>query len=196
MKILGITGKSGSGKGYVSARFAACGIPVIDTDGIVHALYRENDACKSELEYNFGSLVTETGEIDRKKLGEIVFSDEKKLQKLNEIVHRYVLGEISSRCALLESEGVKAALIDAPQLYEAHLETMCDAVIAVKAPETLRVERICNRDGIAEERALTRLAHQHDDSFFEANADFVIENDGKTDIDSQIRTVMDWITVS
>lgn len=194
MKILGITGKSGSGKGYICARFEACGLPVIDTDAVVHALYRENDACKAELEARFGALVMPSGEIDRKKLGAIVFSDDSKLKMLNEIVHRYVADEITRRCAEYERDGMKAVLIDAPQLFEARLETKCDAVITVTAPESLRVERICARDGIPEESALVRLAHQHDDSFFEAHADFVIENDGKKEIDSQIQTVMDWIT--
>lgn len=195
MKILGITGRSGSGKGYVCARFAKHGIPTIDTDGIVHALYRENEACIAELEAVFGPLRSDNGEIDRKKLGQIVFADAEKLAKLNEIVHRYVKEEIDRIAAKLEAQGTAALLIDAPQLYEAHLEGACDLVIAVKAPEALRRARICERDGITEEAADARLAHQFDDAFFESHSDIVIQSDGSADIDAQLSTVLERIGV-
>lgn len=193
MKILGITGRSGSGKGYVCARFAEHGIAFIDTDGIVHSLYRENRDCIAELIAAFGPITTDSGEIDRKKLGQIVFSDDSKLKKLNEIVHRYVLIEIRHQCALLEAEGNAAVLVDAPQLFEAHLEKICDLVIAVVAPEDLRIERICQRDGIGADSASARLAHQLDDSFFAGNADIVIVNDGVSDIDGQVKDILDRI---
>lgn len=193
MKILGITGRSGSGKGYVSALFAERGIPTIDTDGIVHRLYREHRACIAELTAAFGAVLTEQGEIDRKKLSLIVFSDDEQLKKLNEIVHRYVAEEIRKACAAYQAEGRRAVLIDAPQLYEAHLEDACDLVIAVKAPEALRIERICRRDSISEEGAQSRLAHQLDDRFFDEHADAVILNDGEADIRSQIQALLDRI---
>lgn len=196
MKILGITGRSGSGKGYVCACFSEYGIPTIDTDAVVHALYRENEACISELEDAFGSLRSENGEIDRKKLAQIVFSDSVKLEQLNSIVHRYVVEAIDCECERLKTEGMAAVLIDAPQLFEAHLEGICDLVIAVMAPEQLRVERICQRDGITEDAAHTRLAHQHDDGFFGAYADAVIVSDGISDINSQVKGLIDRIGLS
>lgn len=195
MKIWGITGKSGSGKGYVSARLQAQGIPVIDTDEIVHRLYRKNDACIAELEAAFGTLRVPSGEVDRKKLAQIVFSDAQKLTVLNRIVHRYVKDEIAKICGQLEGEGSPAVLIDAPQLFEAHLEEVCDLVIAVTAPDALRIERICRRDGISEARAKERLANQLDDAFFEAHADVVIVNGGEKDedIDSQIQPLINQL---
>lgn len=194
MKILGITGRSGSGKGYVSALFAEYGIPTIDSDAIVHRLYREHAACIAELTASFGAILTDDGVIDRKKLAQIVFSDDEKLKTLNSIVHRYVAEEIKKACALFEEQGKTAVLIDAPQLYEAHLENICDLVIAVKAPEALRIERICRRDEISEEGAESRLAHQLNDSFFDERADVIIVNDGESDIRSQIETVLNRMT--
>lgn len=191
MKIWAITGKSGSGKGYVSAHLQAHGIPVIDTDSIVHRLYRENTACISELEAAFGALKDVSGAIDRKKLAQIVFSDPQKLTLLNQIVHRYVKDEIAKICEALEANGTAAVLIDAPQLFEAHLEEVCELVIAVTAPDALRIERICRRDGISEERAKERLANQHDDAFFEVHADIVIVNDGADGVDRQIQMLLD-----
>lgn len=99
--------------------------------------------------------------------------------------------EIRRICAGLEAEDVSAVLIDAPQLFEAHLENCCDCVIAVVAPEDLRIERICQRDGISAERAQIRLEHQLDDLFLEGHADYIIMNDGLTDIDSQVNAILD-----
>lgn len=192
MEIWGITGKSGSGKGYVSALLQVYGIPVVDTDAIVHRLYRENTACIDELETAFGELKTASGEVDRKKLAQIVFSDKHKLTVLNHIVHRYVKDEITRICDQYEKKGTTAILIDAPQLFEAHLEEVCDLVIAVTAPEALRIERICLRDGISEARAKERLANQLDDDFFKAHADFIIENGGADgeDLNGQIQLLI------
>lgn len=193
MKILGITGRSGSGKGYVCALFAKHAIPTVDTDAIVHALYRENDACIVELEHAFGALRSEDGSIDRKKLAQIVFSDRSKLAQLNAIVHRYVTEEVKRLCACYEQEGVAAVLVDAPQLYEAHLETVCDHVIAVVAPEPLRVERIRKRDGLTEEGAQARLTSQLDDAYFRSHADTVIVNDGDSDVEGQVAALLSRI---
>lgn len=193
MKIIGITGRSGSGKGYVCARFAEHGIPMIDTDAVVHALYRENESCINELEAAFGPLRSESGEVDRKKLGSIVFSDSEKLNKLNMIVHRYVAEEIERICTRLEADGHGAVLVDAPQLFEAHLEHICDLVIAVTAPEEIRIDRICKRDGISVEGASTRLNHQLEDDFFISHADVVIVNDGRSDVGDQVKKLLDRI---
>lgn len=195
MKIIGITGRSGSGKGYICASFQAKGIPVLDTDTIVHDLYRENKQCIAELEASFGSIQTPTGEVDRKKLGQIVFSDEAKLKKLNEIVHHYVVDEVDRVCAKLKNEGNNAVLIDAPQLFEAQLEQKCDYVIAVTAPEAMRIERICRRDDISEASALLRLSNQLDDHFFREHADFVIVNDSEVDVEGQIIAILDRMDV-
>lgn len=195
MKILGITGRSGSGKGYVCALFSEQGIPIIDTDKIVHRLYRENGDCIADLAEQFGPILTETGEIDRKKLAQIVFSDDSKLAKLNMIVHRYVKNEIKRIFASLDEQGKDAVLIDAPQLFEAGLEKVCDFVIVVSAPEALRVERICKRDSIDELSARNRLAHQYDDSYLLERADAVIINDGITDVKAQVQQFLNRITL-
>lgn len=195
MKILGITGRSGSGKGYACALFAEQGIPIIDTDEIVHRLYRDNSDCIAELVDQFGSILTESGEIDRKKLAQIVFSDESKLAKLNMIVHRYVKNEVMRICASLNEQGSSAVLIDAPQLFEAELEKLCDLVIVVAAPEALRVERICKRDGIDEQSACARLSHQFHDQYLLERADAVIINDGISDVSAQVNQLLNRISL-
>lgn len=190
MKLIGLTGTSGSGKGYIAALFAAQGICAIDTDAIVHRLYRENLSCIEELEKAFGSLQTEQGEIDRKKLAAIVFADRDKLQLLNAIVHRYVKSEVGTICQTEQERGTELLLLDAPQLFEAGMEQLCDRVIAVIAPLDLRIERIMERDKISRMRVEERIRNQYTDDYFERNADYVIYNDGKHTVNEQVESII------
>ena len=193
MKRIGLTGTSGSGKGYVSACFAGYGIESVDTDAVVHRLYRENRECIDAIESAFGAVRAADGSVDRKKLAAIVFADPEKLSVLNAIVHGYVRAEVERICEKRASEGCEVLLIDAPQLYEAGMDALCDAVIAVVAPESLRLERICARDGIDPAAALQRICNQHPDAFFEARADYVIRNDGVCAVEAQVeRIVGEW----
>ena len=190
MKLIGLTGTTGSGKGFVSRQFAEYGIPSVDTDGLVHRLYRENAACIGELTQAFGDVLAEDGSIDRKKLAPIVFADPVSLARLNSIVHKYVHAEVERIAAEYEAQGVDCLLIDAPQLYEAGMDSICSAVIAVVAPASLRIARICARDGITEQGARARIANQHPDFFFRERADFVIENDGVQSLAEQIDSII------
>lgn len=190
MKLIGLTGTSGSGKGYVSEIFAANGIASIDTDSIVHALYREDSACIAALEIAFGPLQTEAGEIDRKKLASIVFADPAQLDLLNRIVHRFVREKVNAICREEDARGTRVLLLDAPQLFEAGMESLCDRIIAVVAPREVRIERIKTRDQIDRVRIEERLRNQHSDSFFEQHADYVICNDGKHSVSEQVERII------
>lgn len=186
MKLIGLTGTSGSGKGYVSACFARRGIDSIDTDAIVHRLYREDVACIAALESAFGPLRDGSGIIDRRRLAGIVFTDKEKLATLNAIVHLFVQREVERICREREAEGCAVLLLDAPQLYEAGMEEICHKVVAVTAPEALRIERIRARDHIDGSAAEMRIKNQHCDAFFEERADFVIRNDGVASVEAQV----------
>lgn len=186
MKLIGLTGTTGSGKGYVSAEFARLGIMSVDTDGIVHRLYREDQACIQLLTEEFGDILARDGSIDRKKLAAIVFADRERLQTLNGIVHRLVQAEVEKIRDVHAQKGEAYLLIDAPQLYEAGMDRICDKVIAVVAPTALRIDRICARDGLSRAAAEARIAAQHSDAFFEENADYVIWNDGEHSVTAQI----------
>ena len=186
MKLIGLTGTTGSGKGFVSRQFAEYGIPSVDTDALVHRLYRENIACIGELTQTFGDVLASDGSIDRKKLAPIVFSNPARLAKLNAIVHKYVHAEVERIATEYQEKGADCLLIDAPQLYEAGMESMCHAVIAVVAPTDLRIQRICARDGITEEAARARIKNQHSDAFFRERGDYIIENDGIRSVAEQI----------
>lgn len=190
MKLIGLTGTSGSGKGFVAALFAERGIPSVDTDAIVHQLYREDAACIAALESTFGPLCGPDGAIDRRHLAGIVFADKDKLATLNAIVHRFVKREVERVCREREAEGCAFLLLDAPQLYEAGMESICYKVVAIIAPESLRLERVCARDRIDRASAEQRFMSQHSDAFFEARADYLIRNDETSSLQEQVERII------
>ncbi len=190
MKLIGLTGNSGSGKGYVASLFASRGIDSIDTDAIVHRLYREDADCIAALEEAFGPLQDADGAIDRRRLAAIVFDAPAKLERLNAIVHAFVKREVETICRRYAEAGAPLLLLDAPQLYEAGMEQICYRVIAVTAPEELRLERVTARDGISRAAALERFRNQHSAAFFAERADYLVENDGRSPIEAQIDRII------
>ncbi len=171
--ILGITGPTGAGKTTLLEAFASIGGVVLDCDAIYHRLLKEDAALLSAIEARFPG-VTENGELNRKKLGAIVFSDQNALLDLNKITHTAVKAEVQR---LLET-GPKLAAIDAIGLHDGGLAELCDATVAVTAPEAARVARLMQREGISEEYARSRIAAQRSSAEFSAMCDFCLCNDG------------------
>lgn len=191
IKIIGLTGPSGSGKGYVGAHLASYNIESIDTDKIVHELYTSNTECKSELLHEFGeNIFFSDGTVCRKNLAAIVFEDKEKLLKLNSIVHKYVIKKCTEIIEEKEKRGEKAVVIDAPQLFQAKLEDMCDFVIAVLADIEIRRSRLALRDMISVEEIEQRLKNQPSDEFFKEKSDYIIINNGKNELLPQIKKIL------
>lgn len=195
MKILGLTGPSGAGKGAVCAIFAKYGIPCIDTDAVYHQLLAESDALTAELADAFGTAILDAdGKVDRKKLGAAVFGKENTtelLHTLNHITHKYVMAKTWEIVHDLEKEGAKAVLIDAPQLFEAGWESRCDKIIGVLADRDTRLARIIARDGIDRDAALRRINAQREDAFFRRSCHTILENNGSmAELEQQIRQSM------
>ena len=182
MLVIGLTGPTGAGKGEVAALFRAHGLPVIDADAVYHALLIPPSPCLDELCVRFGRDILRTdGTLDRQRLGAIVFSDADALSDLNAIAHRYVMADIRGTLKKWQLEKIPAAVIDAPQLFEAHADLLCNAVVSVLADRNLRMERIMARDGIDAERALKRINAQKSDDYFRTNSDYVIENNASAE---------------
>lgn len=179
MLLIGLTGPTGAGKGEVSRVFSAHGIPVIDADNVYHQLLIPPSACLNELVYTFGhQILSPDGTLDRKQLGKIVFSDAPLLKRLNEITHRYVMSSIKTKLEQLKRDEVRAAVLDAPQLFEAEADKLCQVIVSVIADKQTRLSRIMHRDGIDRDAALHRIASQKSDEFFRTHSDYVIENNG------------------
>jgi dephospho-CoA kinase len=182
MKIIGLTGQSGAGKGVASAIFQKYGIPAVDTDAVYHEILRSPGPCTAELTEAFGTAVLgKDGLVDRKMLAGAVFGKPNTptlLHTLNAITHKYIMTETREMLAAFAKNGARAAIIDAPQLYEAGVERECDWVVAVLAPRQVRLDRIVARDGISPEAAARRIDAQKPDTFYREHCDAILENDG------------------
>ena len=183
MKIIGLCGGSGSGKGEVARMLREAGCLHLDADAIYHGFISGDSDCLRELADEFGKeIIAPNGALDRKKLAAIVFADgaEEKRQRLNTISHRYVLDEIRRRIADAENE-YTVAVVDAPLLFESGFNAECDAIISVIAPRDARIARIVERDGLTSEQAARRIDAQLDEEFLRSHSNFTIENNNDLD---------------
>lgn len=184
MRVVGLCGGSGSGKGVVAGLLSEYGFAHIDTDKIYHDITDKPSACLDELVETFGKeILNTTGGLNRPALAEIVFNSPNKEEyrkKLNEIAHRHVLFTVRALLPTLKSEGYKVALVDAPLLFESGFDKECDLILAVTAPTDLRIKRICERDGISPDAAQRRIASQLSDEFLISHSDFCLTNDSDT----------------
>ena len=182
MLVIGLTGPTGSGKGCIAELFASYGLPVIDADAVYHELLVPPSKCLSELTVRFGgTILAEDGTLNRRALGRIVFSNPEALQALNSIAHKHVMAEIRTRLERLRREDTRAAVLDAPQLFEAGADRDCNVIVSVLADKALRLERIMRRDSIDAEIACKRIEAQKSDLFFRTHSDYVIENNDSAD---------------
>jgi len=179
MKIIGLTGPSGSGKGVCCEHLHALGIPCIDTDAVYHDLLLPPSKCAMELAERFGwEILREDQTVDRKRLASLVFSDTsgKAAEDLNAIAHKYVKEKTLDLLAELRAEGKRAAVVDAPLLFEAEFDKLCDFTVAVLADRQTRLNRIMARDTLSREKANERISAQKSDDFYRARADYTLCN--------------------
>jgi dephospho-CoA kinase len=175
MFIIGITGGTGSGKTTALAAIKALGGCVIDCDAVYHELLNTNQDMLSEIEARFNGTVTD-GVLDRKKLGQIVFSDAAALNDLNEITHKYVTKEVDKILDAERAAGRRLAAIDAIALIESGRGKLCDLTAAVIAPFEDRVKRLMARDGVSEEYARLRISAQKSDNWYREHCDIILES--------------------
>lgn len=182
-RVIGLTGQSGAGKTTVSRVFSQNGFAVIDADIISREVTEKGQPCLTELSEAFGSdIINSDGTLNRKRLGSIVFSDREKLRQLNGIIYPYIIYRIISRIDELSEEGRELILLDAPTLFEANADDLCDLIISVTADESIRMSRIIARDNITSEAAKKRFESQYSEHFFVNHSDFVIINNKTPDV--------------
>lgn len=194
MKIIGLCGGSGSGKGTVAELFSEYGIPSVDTDAVYHDITSYSSPCLDALVLAFGAeIVAAGGALDRKRLSNIVFfgeDSEQKREKLNTISHKYVLDKTREILSEYEKQGKKAAFVDAPLLFESGFDRECDLIVAVIADKSVRIDRIMKRDGIDKKSAQRRIDSQLTDEYLKGKSDFIIENSGNF---SELKTQVEKI---
>lgn len=186
-KVIGITGGIGSGKSRVLEYLSEKeGCYILESDKLAHRLMsKECEAYDAVVaEFGRGILSEETGEIDRRKLGGIVFNDNGKLQKLNDIVHPIVKKKIlsmiddASKGILLNDRGEKINLfiIEAAVLIEDGYSKICDAICYIHTDTEVRIKRLGASRGLSREKSLSVINSQSSDEFYRENSDYIIDN--------------------
>ena len=171
--IVGITGPTGAGKTSALRALEQLGGCVLDCDAIYHEMLRSDDGLRRALTDAFGSVFTADGQLDRQKLGTLVFGDPQQLVRLNTIIYAHLPRELERRMAASPAPIIG---IDAINLVESGLSKLCDRTLAVLAPVEDRIRRIMARDGISDEYARLRVAAQKDDAFYRTHCTDILEN--------------------
>ena len=171
--IVGITGPTGAGKTSALRALEQLGGCVLDCDAIYHDMLRSDDGLRRALTDTFGSVFTADGQLDRQKLGTLVFGDPQQLVRLNTIIYAHLPRELERRMAASPAPIIG---IDAINLVESGLSKLCDRTLAVLAPVEDRIRRIMARDGISDEYARLRVAAQKDDAFYRTHCTDILEN--------------------
>ena len=180
MTVIGITGPTGAGKTTLLREVEKLGGGVIDCDAVYHELLKRDTALQDRLEQTFGPLRDETGAIDRKKLGAVVFHDAEKLETLNAIAWEAVVARTRALVEEYRRQGSALAAIDAIALLECPIKELCQLKIAVLAPQEVRVRRIMAREGISQDYAWARVKAQKPDEYFIQSCDYTLINDCET----------------
>jgi len=170
--VLCLTGSLGMGKSATAKLFAEAGVPVHDSDAVVHELY-EGDAVAA-IERAFPGS-TAHGKVDRKKLGAMVLNDAAALVRLEAIVHPLVGAARQQFIADAQARGDPVVVIDIPLLFEIGGEQRCDAVVVVSAPPEMQRARAFERSGMTEEKFAAILARQVPDVEKRRRADFIVD---------------------
>jgi dephospho-CoA kinase len=175
MKVVGLTGSIAMGKSETAKMFAALGVPVFDSDAIVHRLYALGGAAVAPVGRAFPGAVRD-GAIDRGALSAALARDETLLPRLEAIVHPLVRAEQERFLAACRSDGHKLALLDIPLLFETGLEKDLDAVVVVSAPADIQRARALARPGMTDVKLAAILGRQMPDAEKRRRADFIVDS--------------------
>lgn len=191
VKLIGLTGQTGSGKSTVAGYFEQSGFAVINADALVKRVYEKGGSCLAAVSANFGEdILNPDGTLNRPALAKKAFASKEATRALNELVHPFVLREL-----LKDLKNVKGcAVFDAPQLFESGIDVICDVIVSVVADEEVRLKRIISRDGIDEAQARERINAQLSEGFFRSNSDFIIENNTEGDLENTAHKVIPLVS--
>ena len=189
--IIGLTGGIGSGKSIASDILKSYGSSIIDVDLVAREIVRPGTRALSLIKKTFGKdVILGNGELDRKLLGSIVFDDSEKLKKLNEITHQDIKVRTKEIIDSLVNIGERVIIVDAALLFEIGLDEFADMVWYIYSSEDVRINRIKERNGLAELDAISRIRTQKEG--FKNLADEIIINEGSVkELEKILRSL--WI---
>ena len=190
MLVIGLTGGIGTGKSLVSRMLEEHGATIIDADLVGHEAYTPHTETWQVVVDTFGDVLAEDGQIDRRKLGAIVFSDPKQLEKLNAIMHPRMYKMIEERIQGHQAGGAETIVVEAAILIEAKWTPLVDEVWVTTAPEDHVIDRIKGRNNMGEDAARARINSQMSSEERVRHANVSIANDGSMD---QLRDTVDGL---
>ena len=177
--VIGLTGSIASGKSTVSLMFDEFNIPVIDADKIARQVVEPDEPAYKEIVETFGEdMLRKDRTIDRKKLGEVVFANKEKLNKLNKIVHPAIRKRMIEKRDAYIKAGEKCVVLDIPLLFENKLQHLVDRTVLVYVDESVQLERLMKRDHFTEDEAKQRINSQLSLKEKAKLADVIIDNNG------------------
>ena len=182
MFVIGLTGGIGTGKSQVAAILEELGAAAINADLLGHEAYLPNTDTWQTIIDTFGrDVLSPSGEVDRNKLGAIVFGDPKQLERLNAIMFPRIYEMIEERLARLDKDGYQEAVVEAALFLEAGWDPLATEIWVTASTEDVVVERLKSRNNLSEEAIRARIASQMPQDERTARGDIVIENNGDLD---------------
>ena len=182
MLVIGLTGGIGTGKSEVSRILRECGAAVIDADLVGHEAYRPHSPAWREIVDTFGGNILEpSGEIDRKRLGGIIFNDPEARAKLNSIMHPRMAEMVKEKIDLLRQQGEEVVVLEAAVLVEAGWDSLVDEIWVTYSPEMEVVERLHQRNNLSEQEARSRIRSQLPHEERAKHAHVTVRNSGSMD---------------
>lgn len=179
MLIVGITGRSGSGKSSVTRHYAQKGYPVADGDVIYRDITQPGTPCLAALAKAFGGgILRADGSLDRQALGGLVFNSAENNQKLIDISHPFILEVFKQQEARARAQGQRLFFLDGAVIVGGPVQAYCDKIIVLRSETRLSISRIILRDGISKTAAASRLSAQQPEEALVAAANYVIDNNG------------------
>ncbi len=182
MKIIGLTGGIGSGKSTVSRFLAELGAIILDADKVGHEALKPGSEVREHVVNEFGkSMVTASGDIDRTKLGELVFNNPAARSRLNQIMHPPMYKMVKTQLEKYRQQGADEVVLEVPLLIEAGWNSLVNEVWVTVASEATVLNRIRERTGLSEQEARARINAQLSNEERIKHADVVIETDCSLD---------------
>ena len=179
MYIIGLTGSIASGKSTVSRILSQCGAPIVDADIIARAVAERGEIGWQKIVETFGEgVLQENGELDRGKVGEMIFRDASKRAELDRIMHPIILERMEAEVAMYEAKGEQIVILDVPLLLELGWQDKVSVVWPVAVSPDTQKQRLMARNSLTEEQAAVRIASQMSIEEKRRYADVIINNDG------------------
>ena len=177
--VIGLTGSIGTGKSEAARQLEALGASIISADQVGHEAYTPNTEAWEQVVAAFGDdILQDDGEIDRRKLGAVVFSDPGQLEKLNQIMHPRMARMVADKIEELRDQGTEVVVVEAALLFEAGWDSLVEEVWVTDSTEQVVIERLKQRNGMSEEEARKRISSQMGRTERLERSDYVIENSG------------------